>query len=557
MIIVKKAVTLYFRKEDFMEKDWWKKAVVYQVYPKSFQDSNADGIGDIRGIINHLDYLEDLGITALWLNPMYCSPGIDNGYDISDYEQIDPIYGSMKDMQLLIDEARKRGIKIIMDLVVNHTSDKHPWFIKSRQDRTNKYRDYYVWRDPVDGHEPNELQSTFGGSAWEFDSQTGQYYLHQFSKQQPDLNWQNSKLRQAIYKMMNFWIEKGIGGFRLDVIDLIGKNPDTMQMANGKDLHRFLQEMNQQTFGGKNLMTVGETWGATPEIAKLYSDSQRHELSMVFQFEHTQLDQQDGQGKWSIKPIDSGELKKVLNKWQVDLNKTGWNSLFWNNHDLPRAVSAFGNDREYRTESAKMLAILLHLMKGTPYIYQGEEIGMTNCPVSSIDEVNDVESINMYYEKKNRGISDKEIIQLINYRGRDNARTPMQWKGDQKYAGFSSQKPWLHVNPNYKTINVDDQLRDSNSIYNTYKELIDYRKKHLLVVEGSYSLVDTADDVYAYLREMDGQKLLVVANLSGKNQDLKLDYGIQQPWISNYNVEKINLDDYKLRPYEAFAVEIH
>ena len=460
-------------------------------------------------------------------------------------------------MQLLIDEARKRGIKIIMDLVVNHTSDKHPWFIKSRQDRTNKYRDYYVWRDPVDGHEPNELQSTFGGSAWEFDSQTGQYYLHQFSKQQPDLNWQNPKLRQAIYKMMNFWIEKGIGGFRLDVIDLIGKNPDTMQMANGKDLHRFLQEMNQQTFGGKNLMTVGETWGATPEIAKLYSNSQRHELSMVFQFEHTQLDQQDGQGKWSIKSIDSGELKKVLNKWQVDLNKTGWNSLFWNNHDLPRAVSVFGNDREYRTESAKMLAILLHLMKGTPYIYQGEEIGMTNCPVSSIDEVNDVESINMYHEKKNKGISDKKIIQLINYRGRDNARTPMQWEGNREYAGFSRQKPWLHVNPNFKTINVADQLRDSNSIYNTYKKLIDYRKKHLLVVEGNYSLVNTSNDVYAYLREMDGQKLLVVANLSGKNQDLKLDYGIQQPWISNYNVEKINLDDYKLRPYEAFAVEIH
>ena len=538
-------------------RKWWETSVIYQIYPRSFYDSNGDGIGDIQGIIQKLDYLEKLGIDAIWLSPVYKSPQDDNGYDISDYEQIDPIYGSMKDMQLLIDEARKRGIKIIMDLVVNHTSDKHPWFIKSRQDRTNQYRNYYVWRDPVDGHEPNELQSTFGGSAWEFDSQTGQYYLHQFSKQQPDLNWQNPKLRQAIYKMMNFWIKKGIGGFRLDVIDLIGKNPDTMQMANGKDLHRFLQEMNQQTFGGKNLMTVGETWGATPEIAKLYSDSQRHELSMVFQFEHTQLDQQDGQGKWSIKPIDSGELKKVLNKWQVDLNKTGWNSLFWNNHDLPRIVSRWGNDKEYRVQSAKMLAILLHGMQGTPYIYQGEEIGMTNCPVDSIDEVNDVESTNMYREKKNKGISDKEIIQLINYRGRDNARTPMQWEGNREYAGFSSQKPWLHVNPNFKTINVADQLRDSNSIYNTYKKLIDYRKKHLLVVEGDYSLVNTSNDVYAYLREMDGQKLLVVANLSGKNQDLKLDYGIQQPWISNYNVEKINLDDYKLRPYEAFAVEIH
>lgn len=538
-----------------MEKDWWKKAVVYQIYPKSFQDSNADGTGDIKGIIDRLDYLEYLGVTALWLNPMYCSPGVDNGYDISNYEKIDPIYGSMEDMESLIEEARKRGIKIIMDLVVNHTSDKHPWFIQSRQNRTNKYRDYYVWRDPVNGHEPNELKSIFGGSAWEFDAQTGQYYLHQFSKQQPDLNWQNPKLRQSIYKMMNFWIEKGIGGFRLDVIDLIGKDPDKMQMANGEDLHRFLQEMNYQTFGNKNLMTVGETWGATPEIAKLYSSPQRHELNMVFQFEHTQLDQAPND-KWDIKPLDLYKLKMTLNKWQVGLAVDGWNSLFWNNHDLPRAVSSFGNDKEYRVESAKMLAILLHLMKGTPYIYQGEEIGMTNCPVSSIHEVNDVESINMYQEKKKSGLADKEILTMINHKGRDNARTPMQWEGKSKYAGFSDIEPWLHVNPNFKTINVKDQIYDPNSIFNTYKKLIEYRQNHLLVVEGDYKLINTSEDIYAYLREMDGQKLLVVANLSNQVQNLNLNYGIQQPWISNYNVEKIDLSQYELRPYEAFAVEL-
>lgn len=540
-----------------MEKDWWKKAVVYQVYPKSFQDSDNDGIGDIRGLINRLDYLENLGITALWLNPVYLSPGVDNGYDISNYEQIDPVYGSMADMDELIDEAKKREIKIIMDLVVNHTSDKHPWFVESRQSRDNKYRDYYVWRDPVDGHEPNELQSTFGGSAWEFDSQTGQYYLHQFSKQQPDLNWQDPDLRNEIYKMMNFWIDKGIGGFRLDVIDLIGKNPDTMQMANGKDLHTFLQEMNQQTFGNKNLMTVGETWGATPEIAKLYSGKNRSELSMVFQFEHTQLDQDPRGDKWDYEPLNLHDLKMVLNKWQVDLQDEGWNSLFWNNHDLPRAVSAFGNDSEYRVESAKMLAILLHLMKGTPYIYQGEEIGMTNCPVQSIDEVSDIESINMYNEKKKEGIDSQSIINAINHKGRDNARTPMQWNGTDRYAGFSKAKPWLHLNPNFKTINVMDQIDDQNSIYNTYKKLVAFRKQHPIVVNGNYELINTPDNVYAYIRELDGQKLLVVANLSDKSEEISLNYGIQHPWISNYNVKTVNLNSYELRPYEAFAVEIH
>lgn len=557
MIIYKKAVTLLFERRKMMEKDWWKKAVVYQIYPKSFQDSNHDGIGDIRGIISRLDYLEKLGVTALWLNPVYCSPGVDNGYDISDYEQINPIYGSMQDMERLIHEAQKREMKIIMDLVVNHTSDQHPWFLQSRKSRSNQYRDYYIWRDPVDGHEPNQLKSVFGGSAWEFDPHTGQYYLHQFSKQQPDLNWQNPQLREEIYRMMNFWIEKGIGGFRLDVIDLIGKDPDNMQMSNGPDLHRFLREMNRRTFGNHNLMTVGETWGATPEIAKLYSDQQRRELSMVFQFEHTQLDQTPSGDKWTLHPLDLHKLKVVLNKWQNDLSDCGWNSLFWNNHDLSRAVSNFGNDQEYRVESAKMLAILLHLMKGTPYVYQGEELGMTNCPICSISEVNDIESINMYHEKINEGLSKDQLIRLINHKGRDNARTPMQWSGQEQYAGFSDQSPWMHVNPNYKLINVADQVYDPHSIFNIYRKLIEYRKNHRVVVEGSYQLMKTSDEVFAYLRELEGQRLLVVANLSNQIQKLTLDGGIQRPWISNYSIEKIDLTNYCLRPYEAFAVELH
>ena len=406
---------------------WWQEVVVYQIYPRSFKDSNGDGIGDLNGIIEKLDYLEKLGIGAIWLSPVYQSPNDDNGYDISDYEAIMDEFGTMNEMDVLINEAKKRGIQIVMDLVVNHTSDEHAWFIEAKSSVNSKYRDYYIWRKPVNGQPPNNLQSTFLGPAWEFDEATGEYYLHLFSKKQPDLNWENPEMRQAIYDMMNFWIVKGIGGFRMDVIDLVGKIPDQEITGNGPKLHDYLQEMNQQTFGQYDLLTVGETWGATPEIAKLYSHPDRQELSMVFQFEHIGLDEVPGKSKWDLRPLVIQELKDVFNKWQTELGNDGWNSLFWNNHDLPRIVSRWGNDQTYRVESAKMLAILLHMMKGTPYIYQGEEIGMTNHPIHSYEEIEDIESRNFYHDRLEKGYSEKEIFTSINAKGRDNARTPMQW----------------------------------------------------------------------------------------------------------------------------------
>ena len=410
-----------------MERKWWHHSVVYQIYPRSFQDSNQDGIGDLQGIISRLDYLAYLGIDVIWLSPVYESPNDDNGYDISDYQAIMAEFGTMEEMEELIEEAKKRNIRIVMDLVVNHTSDEHPWFIEARKNKENPYRDYYIWRDPVNGEEPNGLRSIFSGPAWQLEEQTGQYFLHLYSKRQPDLNWKNKQVRQAIYQMMNFWIDKGIGGFRMDVIDMIGKEPDKEITSNGPKLHEYLQEMNQATFGDKNLMTVGETWGATTEIAKLYSNPKRNELSMIFQFEHIGLDQQEGKDKWDLKPLSISELKKVLSKWQTSLGDEGWNSLFWNNHDLPRIVSRWGNDDVYRKESAKMFAILLHMMKGTPYIYQGEELGMTNCPIDDISEAKDIETINMYNERISSGFTKEEILESINAKGRDNARTPMQW----------------------------------------------------------------------------------------------------------------------------------
>ena len=415
------------------QKHWWQEVVVYQIYPRSFKDSNGDGIGDLPGIIEKLDYLEKLGIGAIWLSPVYQSPNDDNGYDISDYEAITTEFGTMEDMDRLIAEAKKRNIRIIMDLVVNHTSDEHAWFVEARKSKDNPYRDYYVWADPSeDGGVPNGLRSAFSGSAWQLDEATGQYYLHLFSKKQPDLNWQNEKVRQAVYQMMNFWIDKGIGGFRMDVIDLIGKVPEKEITGNGPRLHEFLQEMNQATFGKHDLLTVGETWGATPEIAKLYSNPDRHELSMVFQFEHIGLDQQEGGEKWDLAPVDLGKLKQIFAKWQTELDNQGWNSLFWNNHDLPRMISRWGNDGQYRVESAKMLVILLHMQKGTPYIYQGEEIGMTNTAISDISQARDIETINMYHERLANGYAKEDIIHSINVKGRDNARRPVQWNNHDK-----------------------------------------------------------------------------------------------------------------------------
>ncbi|MFR4286152.1 MAG: glycoside hydrolase family 13 protein [Enterococcus italicus] len=535
---------------------WWQKAVVYQIYPRSFQDSNGDGIGDIPGIISRLDYLQLLGITAIWLSPVYKSPNDDNGYDISDYEDIMDEFGSMADMEELIQEANKRDIKIVMDLVVNHTSDEHAWFVEAKKGKENPYRDYYVWRNPVNGDVPNDLHSAFSGSAWEYDEASGQYYLHLFSKKQPDLNWENKKVRQEVYDMMNFWLEKGIGGFRMDVIDLIGKLPDQSITGNGPMLHTYLQEMNQATFGSQDVMTVGETWGATPEIAKLYSDPIRNELSMVFQFEHIGLDQQEGKDKWDLKPLSIGQLKQILSKWQTSLGHEGWNSLFWNNHDLPRIVSRWGNDKEYRVESAKMFAIVLHMMKGTPYIYQGEEIGMTNCPISTIDEVDDIESINMYNERLDQGYTKEAIIESINAKGRDNARTPMQWD-NSAHAGFTTGTPWLHVNPNYPEINVKQSLADEDSVFYTYKKLIELRKEHAIVVWGEYELIEeTAEEVFAYYREFSGEKWLVVANFSESNQTFTLEEEIGEVLVHNYHTSLPKSGEVLLKPYEAFATKI-
>ena len=554
MIKQKIETSIYRRK--IMEQKWWHHSVVYQIYPRSFQDSNQDGIGDLRGIISRLDYLAYLGIDAIWLSPVYESPNDDNGYDISNYQAIMAEFGTMEEMEELIEEAKKRNIRIIMDLVVNHTSDEHPWFIEARKNKENPYRDYYIWRDPVNGKEPNRLRSIFSGSAWQLDEKTGQYFLHLYSKRQPDLNWKNKQVRQEIYQMMNFWIDKGIGGFRMDVIDMIGKEPDKEITSNGPKLHEYLQEMNQATFGDKNLMTVGETWGATTEIAKLYSNPKRNELSMVFQFEHIGLDQQEGKDKWDLKPLSISELKKVLSKWQTSLGDEGWNSLFWNNHDLPRIVSRWGNDDVYRKESAKMFAILLHMMKGTPYIYQGEELGMTNCPIDDIAEAKDIETINMYNERISSGFTKEEILESINAKGRDNARTPMQWNA-REHAGFTTGIPWLRVNPNYKEINAEEALADQDSVFYMYKKLIDLRRKHDIIVWGDYELVEkTPEHVFAYSRIYEDQRWLVVCNMSSEKQVFTVPREALRIIVSNYPLKQLPDGKVDLRPYEAFVLEV-
>lgn len=532
---------------------WWQRAVIYQVYPQSFQDSNGDGIGDLKGLIQRLDYLQKLGIDAIWLSPVYQSPGQDNGYDISDYQAINPQFGTMADLEALIRQAKARDIRIIMDLVVNHTSDEHRWFKVSRQSRANPYRDYYIWRDgSAIGGPPNAMKSTFSGSAWRRDEATGQYYLHLFGDKQPDLNWANPQVRQAIYKMMNFWISKGIGGFRMDVIDLIGKEPDRGIRENGPKLHPYLQEMNRATFGDTDLLTVGETWGATPSIAQQYADPKRHELSMVFQFEMMQLDQQNDD-KWALRPLDPAALKQVLIKWQTAFDYTkGWNSLFWNNHDLPRIVSRWGNDQRYRVKSAKMFVILLHLLRGTPYVYQGEEIGMTNAPVASIVDVQDIESANMYREQMALGQSEKTILTAINAKGRDNARTPMQWR-DAPNAGFTTSQPWLRVNPNYHTINVAAALDDPDSIFYTYQQLIRLRHENDVIVNGRFEAIQNlAPAVMAYYRVLGDTRWLVVVNLSEKRQPLDLNDQLEKTIVTN-DAPLQSLTDQTLQPYQAFA----
>ncbi|MGN7413095.1 glycoside hydrolase family 13 protein [Paenibacillus sp. SAF-068] len=532
-------------------KKWWKETVVYQIYPRSFQDRNGDGIGDLKGIVSRLDYLQELGIGAIWLSPVCKSPQDDYGYDISDYQDIDPMFGSLEDMETLILEAKKRNIRIIMDLVLNHTSDEHPWFQEAKKGKDNPYHDYYVWRDGVEKTPPNDLGSTFGGSAWEWVPEIGQYYLHLFSVKQPDLNWENPKVRQEIYDMINWWIDKGVGGFRLDVIDLIGKEPDAKITGNGPNLHKYIRELSKATFQkADDLLTVGETWGATPEIAKLYSNPDGSEFSMVFQFEHIGLDEQEGKGKWDLKPLDVLELKKVLSKWQTELGGDAWNSLFWNNHDLPRIVSRWGNDGEFRIESAKMLATLLHGMQGTPYIYQGEELGMTNVQYA-IEEYRDIELLNFYKERMGKGYPERSVMESIYAKGRDNARTPMQWDASDN-AGFTQGEPWIKVNPNYMHIHAEESLNNPESIFHYYRELIQLRKDHEVIVYGDYELIFPENpDVFAYTRTLNGTTILVVCNFQGNTIELSLKEQLtasNQLLISNYAGEH---SESILRPYEA------
>lgn len=538
-----------------MEKKWWQSSVVYQIYPRSFADSNGDGMGDLPGITGKIEYLKKLGVNVLWICPIYQSPQDDNGYDISDYCAVYPEFGTMENMKDLIQKCKDNDIKIIMDLVVNHTSDEHPWFIESKKSLDNPYRDYYIWRKGTDGRPPNDLMSNFGGSAWEYSPETDEYYLHFYSKKQPDLNWENPKLRQEIYDMMNWWLDQGIAGFRMDVIDLIGKIPDQKIKENGPKLHSYLHEMNEATFGHRDSMTVGECWGATPEIGRLYTDPERKELSMIFQFEQIQLDKKPGGQRWDLKSLYLPDLKRVFSKWQTELEGHGWNSLFWNNHDLPRIVSRWGNDGEYRVLSAKMLATLLHGMKGTPYIYQGEEIGMTNVPFQTIDEFPDIETQNIYKERLKAGFTEEETMHAIRAKARDNARTPMQWNAE-KNAGFTEGTPWYRVNPNYKEINVEQALADPESVFYHYQKLIQLRKEHDIMVYGTYQLLFPEDeDLYIYTRTLEEEKWLIVCNFHEKTRKFRCKRA-GQVMLSNYADTPATEKIAELRPYEAVIYQM-
>ncbi|WP_180278375.1 glycoside hydrolase family 13 protein [Janthinobacterium sp. BJB301] len=542
-----------------LDKKWWHNAVVYQIYPRSFQDSNHDGVGDLAGIISRLDYLQHLGINLIWLSPVYRSPMDDNGYDISDYQDIAAEFGTLAEMELLIAEAAKRDIRILMDLVVNHTSDEHAWFVEAKKSKDNPYRDYYIWRNAgADGSPPDQQRSYFGGSAWEYDAASDEYYFHLFSKRQPDLNWENPQVQAEVHRMMNWWLDKGIGGFRMDVIDLIGKQVDQQIIANGAQLHPLLQQMHQATLAARDVLSVGETWSATPETAKLYSDPASQELSMVFQFEHITMTHDTKEGKWKPRPFDLIEFKQIISKWQTELADAGWNSLFWNNHDLPRAVSKYGDPGRYRVESAKMLATALHFLKGTPYVYQGEEIGMTNVRFDSIDDYRDIESLNLYHERTAAGVSPETMMAGIHANGRDNARTPMQWNSTHN-AGFSTGTPWLKLNPNYPEINVAATLEQPDSVFFHYQKLIELRKHWDVMVYGKYlPLLEQHPQVFAYRRSLGSQQLVVVNNFSGEHVELDLPamlHGIVgQGLISNYAQRDSWTDHLSLQPYESFAI---
>jgi len=516
-----------------MEKKWWKESVVYQIYPRSFMDSNGDGIGDLNGITSRLEYIKELGANVIWISPFYKSPNKDNGYDISDYQDIMDEFGTMEDFDKLLARAHELGLKIVIDLVVNHTSDQHKWFLESRKSKDNPYRDYYIWKDPVDGHEPTNWGAYFSGSTWEFCEETGQYYLHQFVPEQPDLNWENPVVRKEVYDMMKWWCDKGIDGFRMDVISLISK-PEVYEdgptepwekycfceklTANGHRVHEFLQEMNREVLSKYDLITVGETTGATIEEAKKYAGSATNELNMIFQFEHMLLEN-DKHGKWTANPLYLPDLKKSLSTWQMELEGLGWNSLYWNNHDQPRIVSRWGSDsEEYREISAKMLGTCLHMMQGTPYVYQGEELGMTNMCFTDISQTDDIEEKNIYKDL----VIDKpvytheEMMKIISMKGRDNARTPMQWDSSAN-GGFTTGTPWFASNPNYVSINAASQVNNPESIFSYYKNLIKLRHENDIIVYGRYDVLELEnEELFIYTRTLDDKKLLVICNFTDK-----------------------------------------
>lgn len=555
-----------------MERKWWKESVVYQIYPRSFMDSNGDGIGDIRGITSKLDYLKELGIDVIWLSPVYQSPNDDNGYDISDYQAIMQEFGTMEDFDEMLKASHERGIKIMMDLVVNHTSDEHRWFVESRKSKENPYRDYYIWREAKDGREPNNWGSCFGGSAWQYDETTDMYFLHLFSKKQPDLNWDNEMVRKEVFDMMAWWLEKGVDGFRMDVISMISKVPGLPDGPKGKDalfgdfgpsvingphVHDYLKEVRREVLSKFDTITVGETSGVTVEEAVKYAADDESELNMVFQFEQNDLDGGE-HGKWNLNKIYLPDLKAVLNRWQTYLEGKAWNSLYWSNHDQPRSVSRYGNDKEpYRELSAKMLGTCLHMMKGTPYIYQGEELGMTNVPFATIDEFRDIESINAYREfTENDIIAPEEMMKYLNYKSRDNARTPMQWS-DDKNGGFTKGTPWIKVNPNYTKINAGEQMEREDSVFHYYQKLISLRKKEPVIVYGTFELLMPEDeDIFMYTRTYEQEKLLVICNFSQKERELE----IPEEWQKG----TVLLGNYKdaavgrkmcLRDYEAIVIK--
>ncbi|MGM0509259.1 MAG: glycoside hydrolase family 13 protein [Fusobacteriota bacterium] len=550
-----------------MKKKWWKEGIVYQIYPRSFNDSNGDGIGDIRGIINKVDYIQNLGVNIIWLNPVYKSPNDDNGYDISDYMDIMNEFGTMEDWEELLEELHKRKIKLIMDLVVNHTSDEHEWFLESKKSKDNPYRDYYIWKDGKKEKEPNNWLSIFGGSAWKYDENTEQYYLHLFSKKQPDLNWENSEVRDEIYDMMKWWLDKGIDGFRLDAINLISKVkglPDTTDVnddgyglgtdyyVNGPKFHKWIEEANINTFGKYDAMTVGECGHIDDEGALKLVGESRNELDMIFNFDHMKLDLNEKIERFSHREWKLTEFKEIFEKWHRLLYKKGWNSIYLGNHDFPRAVSRYGNDDEFRVESSKMLGTFLMTMPGTPYIYQGDEIGMTNSNFKDIEKYRDVETLNYYKEQKEKGLKEEEIMEKIAPKSRDNARTPMQWNSNEN-AGFSTGTPWIDLNSNYKNINVEDQMGKKGSVLEYYKKIIRYRKNNLGLVYGDFKILDKENEkVFSYIREYENEKYLIILSFFEKESKINLGNKIDEEKLE---LEISNYEDrgkfYNIRPYEA------